>query len=346
MKKLALCLSCLTLLAISISSAVAGPVLDEIKKDDKIICLVNPNSPGFSVPDSKGVYQGFNTDFARMAAAAILGDANKADIRGIGFSDSMKTIIAKKAHMASRSITRTGTRDSDPGMSFVVTTFFDGQGFMVPKSLGVKSATELDGAVVAAEEGSTTLMNIADYFSDRKMNYKVENISDKSARLQAFFSGKCDVLASDYTALSSDRLLASNPEDYVILPEIISNEPLALVARPDDTLEKILFWGFQVMLNAEQLGVTSQNIDTVMADLANQPKAVKRLLSSESAAGEMAKKLQIPTDWAYQIIKQVGNYGEVFERNLGSASVMNFSRTGTPNALSSDGGLLYAYPIR
>jgi general L-amino acid transport system substrate-binding protein len=346
MKRIILALGVTIVLIVFAGQAVAGPVLDEIKTSGKIICLVNTNSPGFSTPDSKGVFQGFNTDFCRMAAAAIFGDTKSADIRGIGFSDSMKSIVARKAHMASRSITRTGTRDADPGLAFVVTTFYDGQGFMVAKKLGVKSATELNGATVCAEEGSTTLLNIADWFGNRKMTYKVENIGDKTARLQAFYSGKCDVLASDYTALLSDRQLAPNPDDYVILPEIISNEPLTLVCQPDQDLESILFWGFQVMLTAERYGITSKNVDEVVKDLANQPKAVRRLLGEKSAAGNMAEKLKIPRNWTYNIIKQVGNYGEVFERHLGQDTPFKLTRKGTPNDLSSHGGLMYAYPIR
>lgn len=328
------------------SQVMASPVLEEIKKSGSVICLVNTNSPGFSAPDSKGIFQGFNTDFCRMAGAAIFGDSAKADIRGIGFSDSMKTIVARKAHMASRSITNTGTRDADPGLAFPVTTFYDGQGFMVANKLGVKSASELNGAVVCAEEGSTTLLNIADWFGNRKMKYKVENIGDKTARLQAFYAGKCDVLASDYTALLSDRQLAPKPADYSILPEIISNEPLTLVSQPDQGLEAVLFWGFQVMLTAEQNGVTSKNIDDIVKNIDKQPKAVRRLFGEKGATAAMAEKLQIPSDWAYKIIKQVGNYGEVYERHLGDSTVFKLVRKGTPNDLSSRGGLMYAYPIR
>jgi len=324
----------------------AGPVMDQIKADDSLVCLVNTNSPGFSAPDSQGVYQGFNTDFCRMAAAAILGDAKKADIRGIGFSDSMKTIVAEGAHMASRSITRTGTRDANPGMRFVATTFYDGQGFMVPKKLGVTSASELSGATVCAEEGSTTLLNIADWFGDRNIEYRVENIADKTARLQAFFSGKCDVLASDRTALSSDRLLAENPDDFAILPDVISNEPLTILTRPDATLETAVYWAFQVMLNAEEMDITSENVDAIMADLANQPQGVVRLLAADSAVGEMAQQIGLPADWSYQVIKQVGNYGEVYERHLGTKTTFGMERAGTVNALSRDGGLLYPDPIR
>ncbi|WP_299967899.1 transporter substrate-binding domain-containing protein [uncultured Roseobacter sp.] len=328
------------------TAVMAGPVFDQIKSSDSIICLVNTNSPGFSVPDSQGVYQGFNTDFCRMAAAAILGDASKADIRGIGFSDSMKTIVAQNAHMASRSITRTGTRDANPGMNFVATTFYDGQGFLVAKELGVSSAAELAGATVCAEEGSTTLLNIADWFSDRDIAYRVENIADKSARLQAFFTGKCDVLASDRTALNSDRLLAETPTAYKVLPEVISNEPLTLLAQPDPALEKALYWGFQVMLNAENLGITSENIDAIMADLPSQPKAVQRLLGTDSAAGEMAAQIGLPAEWSYNIIKQVGNYAEVYERHLGVDTTFGLERSQTANALSTDGGLMYPDPIR
>jgi general L-amino acid transport system substrate-binding protein len=325
---------------------VAGPVLDDIIAKDQLICLVNPNSPGFSVPDSQGVFQGFNTDFCRMAAAAILGDASKADIRGIGFSDSMKTLVADGAHMASRSITATGTRDADPGLAFVATTFYDGQGFMVPKSLGVKSATELNGATVCAEDGSTTLLNIADWFGDRGIEYRVENIADKTARLEAFFSGKCDVYASDVTALMSDRLLSGSPEAYAILPEVISAEPLTLVTQPDQALEAAVFWAFQVMLNADQYGVTSKNVADVVKDLENQPKAVKRLFAEDNATAEMAEKLGLPKDWAFQVISQVGAYSEVFEHHLGAETPFGIELTETANALIRDGGQMYAYPIR
>lgn len=332
-----------TLLA---APAHAGPVFDEIKANDQLICLVNPNSPGFSVPDSQGVYQGFNTDFCRMAAAAILGDASKADIRGIGFSDSMKTLVADGAHMASRSITATGTRDADPGMAFVATTFYDGQGFLVPKSLGVESASDLNGATVCAEDGSTTLLNIADWFGDRKIEYRVENIADKTARLEAFFSGKCDVYASDVTALLSDRLLSETPEDYAVLPEVISAEPLTLVTQPDQNLEAALFWAFQVMLNADQFGINSKNVAAVAADLDKQPKAVRRLFATDSATAEMADKLGLPKDWAFQVISQVGAYSEVFERHLGKETAFGLELAETANALVADGGQMYAYPIR
>lgn len=326
--------------------SLAGAVMDEIKERGSIVCLVNSNSPGFSVPDSNGVYRGFNPQFCRMAAAAIFGDATKADIRGIGFSDSMKTLVAGDADMASRSITATGTRDADPGMAFVATTFYDGQGFMVPKSLGVSDADQLDGATVCAEEGSTTLLNIADWFSDRGMGYKVENIADKTARLQAFFGGKCDVLSSDFSALAADRLLAENPDEYVILPEVISNEPLTLVTRPDQELEAAVFWAFQVMLWAERYGISSANIDEVVADLANQPRSVQRLFGRDAAMGDMAAKLGIDEDWAIEVIRQVGNYGEVFEDSIGLDTPMGIERASTPNRLWVDGGLLYAHPIR
>lgn len=331
---------------ITISPVAAGPVLDEILADDSIICLVNPNSPGFSVPDSQGVFQGFNTDFCRMAAAAILGDAGKADIRGIGFSDSMNTLVARGAHMASRSITATGTRDADAGMAFVATTFFDGQGFMVPTDLGVSSAAELAGATVCAEDGSTTLLNIADWFGDRDIEYRVENIADKTARLEAFFSGACDVYASDVTALNSDRLLAENPDAFTILPEVISAEPLTIVAQPDQALEASLFWAFQVMLNADNFGISSQNVDDVVANLDDQPRGVQRLFAEDGATADMAAKLGIPQDWAYQVIKQVGAYSEVFDRHLGAGTPFNIDRLATQNASSFDGGLMYAYPIR
>lgn len=326
--------------------SVAGEVLDKIKKEGKLVCIVNPNSPGFSVPDSKGVFQGFNTDFCRMAAAAVLGDASKVELRGVGFSDSLKTLIAGGADMASRSITATATRSAEPGLSFVVTSFYDGQGFMVAKSLNVKSARELSGATVCAEDGTTTLQNMADYFGRQNIKYTVQNIADKSARLQAFFSGKCDVLSSDLSALASDRLLAQNPDDYMSLPEVISNEPLTLVTRPDKAFENAVYWGFQTMLAAEALGVTSKNVDQIMANIATASPPIQRLLSKDSAAGDVAKKLGISSNWSYAIIKSVGNYGEVFERHLGQDSALKMNRQTSPNRLVSQGGLLYGYPIK
>jgi general L-amino acid transport system substrate-binding protein len=333
-------------LVLGASSAQAGEVLNKIKADGKLVCIVNPNSPGFSVPDSKGVFQGFNVEFCRMAAAAIFGDASKVELRGVGFSDSLKTLVAGGAHMASRSITRTGTRDTDPALSFIATTFYDGQGFMVPRSLKVNRARDLNGATVCAEDGSTTLLSLADWFSKNNLKYKVENIADKSARLQAFFTGKCDVMSSDFSALASDRLLSPRPDDYVILPDVISNEPLTLVSRPDKELEAAVFWGLQVMLLAEEFGITSANVDGVVAKLASQPKDVQRLFAPDQAAADMAKKMGISPRWAYAIIKNVGNYAEVFERHLGKTSALKMDRAASPNRLVRDGGLLYAHPIR
>jgi general L-amino acid transport system substrate-binding protein len=330
----------------AITSVQAGEVLNQIKTTGKLTCIVNPNSPGFSVPDSKGIFQGFNVDFCRMTAAAIFGDANKVELRGVGFSDSLKTLIAGDAHMASRSITRTGTRDTEPGLSFIATTFYDGQGFMVPKKLKVSKASELKGATVCAEDGTTTLQSLADYFGRLKLKYKVQNIADKSARLQAFFSGKCDVLSSDFSALASDRLLAKNPEDFTILADVISNEPLTLVSRPDKELESTIFWSLQVMLLAEQYDVNSGNIDKIISNLTAAAPEVQRLFAKDQAGSEMARKLGLNPAWAHTIIKSVGNYGEVFERNLGKASPLAMDRSKSPNRLVKDGGLLYAHPIR
>ena len=326
--------------------AQAGPVLDSIKQQGSLVCIVNPNSPGFSVPDSQGIFQGFNADFCRMAAGVIFGDTSKVELRGVGFSDSLRSMIAGDAHMASRSITHTATRAAEPSLSFVVTTFFDGQGFMVPKSLGIQSARELAGATICAEDGTTTLQSLADYFGRLQISYTVQNIADKSARLQAFFSGKCDALSSDLSALASDRRLAPDPDAFMILPEVISNEPLTLVAQPDKAFEEAIFWGFQAMLNAEELGITSENIDQIMSALDTAPPRVRRLLAQNEAAGEVARKLGISPDWSYVIIKNLGNYGEVFERHLGRNSPLQMDRATSPNRLAIDGGLLYPYPIR
>lgn len=345
-KVFAAVLSFFTLFAVLPAASQAGEQLDRIKQKGQLVCIVNPNSPGFSVPDSQGVFQGFNADFCRMAAGAIFGDVSKVELRGVGFSDSLKTMIAGDADMASRSITETATRATEPNLAFVATTFYDGQGFMVPKSLKVTSAKELKGANICAEDGTTTLQSLADYFGRFKIKYTVQNIADKSARLQAFFSGKCDALSSDLSALASDRRLAPNPDDFVILPEVISNEPLTLVSRPDKALQDAIFWGFQAMLTAEELGINSKNIDQIMSQIDAASPKVKRLLSPNEATGDVAKKLGISPNWSYVIIKNVGNYGEVFERNLGKDSALKIDRQTSPNRLAIDGGLLYAYPIR
>lgn len=327
-------------------TADAGPVLDQIKKDGKIICIVNPKSPGFSVPDAQGVFQGFNVDFCRMAAAAIFGDASKVDIRGVGFSDSLKTLVAGGGHMASRSITVTGTRDADPGLAFVTTTFYDGQGFMVPKATGLKSAKQLDGATVCAEEGSTTLQNLADWFAEAKLKYKIENFTDMNARLQAFFSGKCDVMSNDFTALAANRQLAEKPDAYELLPEMISSEPLSIVTRPDTELQKTLFWSFQVMLAADQYGINQKNIGDTVAKIGTQSAAVQRIFGDKGAATDMATKLGINPNWAVEIIRQVGSYDDVFERHLGLKTPLAIDRSKTPNRLAKDGGLMITFPIR
>lgn len=328
------------------SAAHAGPILDDIKGKDKLICIVNPNSPGFSVPDSQGQFKGFNVDFCRMAAAAILGDANKAEMRGVGFSDSLKALISGSAHMASRGITQTATRDADPGLAFVIPTFYDSQGFMVQKSLDMKGLEDLNGATVCAEEGSTTLLYLADWFSAAGLEYKVENIADKTARLQAFFSGKCDAVASAISALAADRLLAPNPDDYVLVPQGEASEPLSLVSRPDTELQKILFWSVQVMLNAEAYGITSANVDEKLADLSSLPVDAQRLVATDGPTADMAQKLGLVPDWSVQIIKQVGNYAEVFERNIGKDSPLGMDRSTMANRLAKDGGLMAVYPVR
>jgi general L-amino acid transport system substrate-binding protein len=248
--------------------------------------------------------------------------------------------------MASRGITATGTRDADPGVSFIVPTFFDGQGFMVPKSLGMTKLEDLSGATVCAEEGSTTLAYLADWFGTAKLPYKVENIADKTARLQAFFSGKCDAVASSISALAADRLLAPKPDDYVLVPQRSSTEPLALASRPDTELEKTLFWGVQLMLAAEEFDITSANLDQKLAGLKDLPVDAQRLLSSNGPTVDMAKKLGINPEWSLHILRQVGNYGEVFEKYLGKGSSLAMDRSTSLNRLARDGGMMFAFPIR
>ncbi len=322
-----------------IGVATAGDTLDTVRKRGHLQAGVHTGLVGFAMPDSEGRWHGFDVDICRAVAAAVFGDADKVKYVPLSAQQRFTALQSGEIDVLSRNTTHTLTRDSSLGLNFGPATYYDGQGFMVPVALGVKSARELDGATVCVLAGTTTEMNLADYFRTRDMDYKGVVIENKDEVAKAFFSERCDVLTADASALAGERIKSKKPEHFRILPEIISKEPLGPVVRHgDDQWLDIVSWSVWAMINAEELGISSVNVEDMQA--ITNPK-VRRLLGESPGMGAA---LGLDEKWAYHIIKQVGNYGECFDRNLGRNSSLNINRG--INRLWSDGGILYAPPIR
>lgn len=319
--------------------AMAGETVDAIKAKDFIQCGGNTGLAGFSEANAEGEWEGLDVDTCRAVAAALLGDSTKVKFTPLTAQQRFTALQSGEIDILVRNTTWTLTRDTSLGLNFAGINYYDGQGFMVPKSLGIGSSTELDGATVCVEPGTTTELNLADYFRAEGMSFEpvvIENINEAAA---AFFSGRCDVYTTDASGLASLRKTkAPNPADYMILPEIISKEPLGPVVRHgDDEWLDIVKWSLYAMIEAEEKGITSANVDDIKAD--STDPAIMRLLGSTEGMGQ---NLGLDDDWAYRIIKQVGNYGESFERNL--TAKLELERG--INALWTDDGLMYAMPIR
>lgn len=318
----------------------AGATLDGVKRKGFVQCGVSDGLPGFSYVDAQGRYLGIDVDVCRAIAAAVFGDATKVRYSPLTAKERFTALQSGEIDVLSRNTTWTSSRDSAMGMNFTGVTYYDGQGFLVNKSLGVSSAKELDGATVCIQAGTTTELNLSDYFRANGLKYTpiTYDTSDESAK--SLESGRCDVLTSDQSQLYAQRMKLAKPDDYVVLPEVISKEPLGPAVRQgDDEWFDIVRWTLFAMLNAEELGVDSNNVEE-MAKTTKNPD-VARLLGSE---GEYGRDLKLPRDWAVQIVKQVGNYGEVFERNIGSGSELKIERG--LNALWNKGGIHYAPPVR
>ncbi|WOD10217.1 amino acid ABC transporter substrate-binding protein [Pseudomonas sp. NyZ704] len=330
-----------TAAALGVSSfAHAGTTLDEIQKKGFVQCGISDGLPGFSYADEKGNYLGLDVDVCRAVAAALFGDATKVRYSPLTAKERFTALQSGEVDVLSRNTTWTSSRDAGLGLNFTGVNYYDGQGFLVNKKLGVKSAKELDGATVCIQAGTTTELNAADYFRANGMSFTpiTYDTSDESAK--SLESGRCDVLTSDQSQLYAQRIKLGSPDDYVVLPEVISKEPLGPVVRQgDDEWFNIVKWSLFAMLNAEELGVTSENVDEMAKSKANPD--IARLLGGE---GEYGKELKLPKDWAHQIIKQVGNYGESFERNVGAGSELKIERG--LNALWNQGGVQYAPPVR
>lgn len=321
------------------ADASAQSTLEAVKARDKVICGANGGRPGFSGLDSKGQWQGIDTDVCRAIAAATLGDASKTQFVKVTSQTRFTALQTSEVDVLTANVTWTLSRDSSLGLDIVAPIFYDGQGFMVRKDLGVKSTKDLDGATVCIEPGSTSEKTVADVFRANGLSYKPVVIEDRKELNNAFFNGRCDVHVQSTSGLSSGRATAaSNPDDYVILSEVYGKDPMGPVVRQGDAQWRdIVAWTVYAMMAAEEFGVTSENVDEMKK---SNDADVARLLGT---SGELGKTLGLDNEWAYRVIKQVGNYGEVFERTLGNGSPLKLDRG--INKQWKDGGLIYAPPF-
>lgn len=329
----------LGLLGLTSGAEAQQRTLDTVKSRGNLVCGVAPGAPGFAFPDDKGNWKGLDVDYCRAVASAIFGDPTKVSFKPLTAKERFTALQSGEIDVLSRVTTWTMSRDTQMGLSFVGVTYYDGQGLMVPKKLGVKSAKELNGASVCVATGTTTELNLADYFRQNSMTYKPVVFEKADEVNAAYDSGRCDVYTTDQSGLYSQRLRLKSPEDHVVLPEIISKEPLGPVVRQGDfqwfSLAK---WVYFALLNAEELGVDQKNVDEMSKS--SNPE-IRRLLGAE---GEFGKSIGLDNDWVVKIVKGVGNYSEIYERNVGPDTPLKIARG--VNNLWSKGGLQYAPPIR
>jgi general L-amino acid transport system substrate-binding protein len=324
-------------LAVGLSGQVDAQTLKTVKDRGALICGVSQGLPGFSSPDDKGNWTGIDVDFCRAVAAAIFNDPTKVKFTPLSAKDRFEPLKSSEIDVLSRNTTWTSSRDAL--FNFVGVTYYDGQGFMVRKALKVNSALELNGASVCTQTGTTTELNLADYFRANNMKYEVVAFGTADETVKAYESGRCDAFTTDVSQLYSEKLKLSNANDHVILPEVISKEPLGpLVRHGDDQWFDVVKWVLFAMLNAEELGVSSKTIDEALKS--KQPE-IRRMLGLDGAHGE---QLGLTRDWVVRIVRHVGNYSEIFERNVGASSKLGISRG--LNRLWTKGGIHYAPPIR
>jgi general L-amino acid transport system substrate-binding protein len=313
--------------------------LKTVKDRDMLSCGVSPGLPGFASPDDKGVWTGLDVDVCRAIAAAVLNDPTKVKFVPLSAKDRFTALQSGEIDVLSRNTTWTLSRDASLGANFTGVTYYDGQGFMVKKSLKVNSALELNSASVCVQTGTTTELNLADYFKGNNMKYEVIAFAGEDETVKAYESGRCDVFTSDVSQLYAERLKLSNPDDHVVLPEVISKEPLGpMVRHGDDQWFDIVKWTLFAMINAEELGVTQRNAD----EMAKSDKPDLR--RAFGVDGNLGEQLGLTNDWFSRIVKAVGNYGEAYDRNVGAGSKLKIARG--LNNLWSKGGIQYAPPIR
>src|SRR5215472_2045282 len=338
MKCVSLVVSLAFAAGLSAQPAVAQ-TLKVIKERGQLSCGVSQGLPGFSTPDDKGNWTGLDVDICRALAAAIFDDTSKIKFVPLSAKDRFTALQSGEIDVLSRNTTWTLSRDTSLGANFTGVTYYDGQGFLVKKSLNVNSALELSNASVCVQTGTTTEQNLADYFKGNKMKYEVIAFTTADETVKAYESGRCDVFTSDVSQLYAERLKLANPADHVVLPEVISKEPLGpMVRHGDDQWFDIVKWVLFAMVDAEEMGVTQGNVD----EMAKSDKPdLKRAFGTD---GNLGEQLGLTKDWFYRIIKTVGNYGESFDRNVGSGSKLQIARG--LNQLWNKGGIQYAPPIR
>jgi general L-amino acid transport system substrate-binding protein len=334
----------LGLAALALTASVASAAtLADVKAKGFVQCGVNTGLAGFSAPDAKGEWSGLDTDFCRAVAAAVFGDGTKVKFTPLNAKERFTALQSGEVDLLSRNTTWTINRDTALGLNFAGVTYYDGQGFMInaKKLPGVNSALQLSGAAVCVQSGTTTELNLADYFKANKMEYNpvvFEKLEETNA---AYDSGRCDVLTTDQSGLYATRLTLGSPADHVVLPEIISKEPLGPAVRQgDDQWFDIVKWTYYALLNAEELGITQANVEEMKG---SENPEIKRVLGTE-ADTKIGTDLGLTNDWVVNIVKAVGNYGEIFEKNVGSGSPLKIARG--VNALWTKGGLQYGMPIR
>ena len=339
MKLNTVCAVIVSLAILATASVAVSGTLDEVKARGSLIAGVNGGVFGFSMPDKKGVWKGLDVDTARAIATAVLGDANKVKFVALTAVQRLPALQSKEIDVLCRNTTQTLTRSTVNGLNFCQVNFYDGQGFLVRKNLGVKSAKELGGATVCVLPGTTTEMNAADFFRKNGIGWKPVVIEQTAELSKAFFAGRCDCLTSDASQLAAHRSVAPNPDDYVMLPEIISKEPLCPVVRHgDDQWYDIVNWTTMALLQAEELGLTSKNVDQM---LNSKDPRIQRFLGTTPGMGS---KLGLDDKCFYNVVKQVGNYGEIFERNVGPNTPLALERG--LNDLWNRGGLMYPAAFR
>lgn len=320
-------------------TASPGPTLSAVRARDAVICGAHPGAPGFSVLDSQGVTRGLDADTCRAIAAAVLGDANKARFVVLSSQARLPALQSGQIDVLPRTTTWTHTRDTANGLNFTAVTFYDGQGFMVRRSANVQRARDLAGATICVTSGTTNELNLADWSRSNNIPVQPLVFDQNEETRNAYISGRCDALTTDASQLAGIRSALRNPEEHVILPDIISKEPLSPAVRHgDDQWFDIVRWTIFALIEAEELGVTQANVDQM---LQSPNPAIRRLLGTSGDHGPM---MGLDRRWAYNAIKAVGNYGEIFERNLGRGSPIGLARG--LNDLWTRGGLMYAMPIR
>jgi general L-amino acid transport system substrate-binding protein len=314
-------------------------LLDSVKESGRLTCGVTSGLPGFSQPSSEGTWTGLDVDTCRAIAAAILGDADAVRFIPLTAQERFTALQSGEIDVLTRNTTWTLVRDASLGLNFTGVNYYDGQGFMVSTELGVNSALELDGATVCIQSGTTTELNLTDYFRANGMSYDALVFDTSEQTIQGFAANRCDVLTSDQSQLAALRTQLPDPSVAVVLPEIISKEPLGPVVRQgDDRFFNVVKWTLFLQINAEELGVSQANVEEM---LGSDDPAIQRLLG---VSGNMGELLGLPADFGYQVVSQIGNYSDMFERNVGIETPLGLQRG--LNALWTDGGILYAPPVR